>query len=192
MFGLLIALAGWNPFNPPWNVNFPFPFPSDQGGHDKTNCRPVILSTQGPVSQKTALTYGWVFFRQNTTATGLLARDWEYFPIRLQPFAGRLPDSPKGAELTAIFSGRLPDSLKGVELTAGSCALWSGLLPNNAHSCSTFSGSCNQDILSAKMLTFPEMEVANNLLFGFAETQNILWRTDWSEHVFTCLCWWYF
>ena len=30
---------------PPWDVNCPFPFPSDQGGHDKTNCRPVILST---------------------------------------------------------------------------------------------------------------------------------------------------
>ena len=42
----------------PWYVNCPFPFPSDLGGHDKTNCRPVILSTQGPVSQKTALTFG--------------------------------------------------------------------------------------------------------------------------------------
>ena len=75
--GLLIALAGWNPFNPPWNVNCPFPFPSDQGGHDKTNCRPVILSIQGPESQKTTLTLGWVFSHQNTTATGLLARDRE-------------------------------------------------------------------------------------------------------------------
>ena len=61
LFGLLIALASWNPFHPPWDVNCPFPFPSDQGGHDKTNCRPVILSTQGPVSQKTALT-SWVSF----------------------------------------------------------------------------------------------------------------------------------
>ena len=41
-----------------WDVNCPFPFTSDQGGHDKTNCRPVILSTQGSVSQKTALTFG--------------------------------------------------------------------------------------------------------------------------------------
>ena len=30
---------------PLWDVNCPFPFPSDQGGHDMTNCRPVILST---------------------------------------------------------------------------------------------------------------------------------------------------
>ena len=58
LFGLLIALASWNPFHPLQDVNCPFPFPSDQGGHDKTNCRPVILSTQGPVSQKTALTFG--------------------------------------------------------------------------------------------------------------------------------------
>ena len=42
---------------PPWDVNCPFPFPSDQG-HVKTNCRPVILPTQRPVSQKTALTFG--------------------------------------------------------------------------------------------------------------------------------------
>ena len=57
--------TSWNPFHPPWDVNCPFPFPSDQGGHDKTNCRPFILSTQGPVSQKTALTFGWVFSHQN-------------------------------------------------------------------------------------------------------------------------------
>ena len=61
----LIALAGWNPFHSPWNVNCPFPFPSDQGGHhktnqggnDKTNCRPGILSTQGPMSQSTPDNY---------------------------------------------------------------------------------------------------------------------------------------
>ena len=63
LLGLLIALAGWNPFHSSWNVNCPFPFPSDQGGNHKTNCRPVILSTQGHVSQKTALTFGWVFSR---------------------------------------------------------------------------------------------------------------------------------
>ena len=57
LFGLLIALAGWNPFHPHWNVNCPFPFPSDQGGIDKTNCRPVILSTQGPTSQSTPDNY---------------------------------------------------------------------------------------------------------------------------------------
>ena len=45
---LLIALASLNPFHPPWNVNCPFPFPSDQGGNDKANCGPVILSRQAP------------------------------------------------------------------------------------------------------------------------------------------------
>ena len=30
LLGLLIALAGWNPFHSSWNVNCPFPFPSDQ------------------------------------------------------------------------------------------------------------------------------------------------------------------
>ena len=56
---------------PPWDVNCPFPFPSDQGGHDKTNCRPVILSTQSPVSQKTALTFGCVFSHQNQSPSVL-------------------------------------------------------------------------------------------------------------------------
>ena len=57
LFGLLIALAGWNPFHPGWNVNCPIPFMPDQGGNDKTNCRPIILSTQGPMSQKTLDNY---------------------------------------------------------------------------------------------------------------------------------------
>ena len=40
---------------PPWDVNCPFPFPSDQGGHDKTNCRPVILSTFSLTKTKACL-----------------------------------------------------------------------------------------------------------------------------------------
>ena len=51
----------------------------------------------------------WVsFLSPNTTAPGLLARDREYFWIRLQPSFGSLA--------------------RGAELTAGSGALWSGLI----------------------------------------------------------------
>ena len=94
---------------PPWDVNCPFPFPSDQGGHDKINCRPVILSTQGPVSQKTALTFGWVFSHQ--------AQQRQIFWQEIE--------STSGFGCRHLFWSLA----RGAELTAGSGALWSGLFP---------------------------------------------------------------
>ena len=97
---------------PPWDVNCPFPFPSDQGGHDKTNCRPVILSTQGPVSQKTALTFGWVFSHKNRRALTKHNSD------RSSGKRSRvLLDSA-----AAIFSGLLPEG-RSLRLEAVRCGV---------------------------------------------------------------------
>ena len=68
LFGILIAFAGRN-------VNCPFPFPSDQGGHNKTSCRQVtvIINTWSCVSKDHFDLWVSLFSHQNMTPTGLIS-----------------------------------------------------------------------------------------------------------------------
>ena len=86
LFGLLIALAGWNPFNLPWTVNCPFPFPSDQGGMirltaDQSYYQHRVLCLKRPLwplgeFSLTKTPQRQVFWQE------IESTFWEYFPIR--------------------------------------------------------------------------------------------------------------
>ena len=80
----------------------------DQGGHDKTNCKPVILSTLGPVSQKTALTFGSILKQTGFDQTQQRQVFWQEIEstsgFGCSHFSGRLPEG-RSLRLEAVRWG---------------------------------------------------------------------------------------